>query len=275
MAVGQHPPEKQSTAHDRDEHRDADRIVVEPVPARTFVERVFEATERGRHQEHPGQVKIAQERQVGLVDIDRDPHHRGDCQAWDDVDQEEPMPGKSFRQKPAECRAQRRSQAEYYRDNRDDACQLPAAEFAIDDRPHRRRDRATEEPLDRPIDDHLAETGGGSAQHAGPREAQRGDNEQHAGRQQSRQEPAHRHHNDIGDQICGLDPGDFVGTGRQPALYLGQGTGDDLHVHDRQEQPGAHRQNADPVAQLWRIRSRSSGGRGRIDRCGSGRFPSG
>ena len=136
LAVGQHPPEKQSAAHDRDEHRDADRIVVEPVPARTFVERVFEAAEKGRHQEHAGQVKIAQQRQVGLVDIDRDPDHRGDRQAWDDVDQEQPMPGKRIGQKPAERRAQCRRQAEDDRDDRDDARQLPAAEFCVDDRPH-------------------------------------------------------------------------------------------------------------------------------------------
>ena len=65
--------------------------------------------------------------------------------------------------------------------------QLRAAELGVDDRPHGRRDRAAAKPLHRAIDDHLAEAGRGGAQRAGPGEAERGDDEQHAGRQQPRQ----------------------------------------------------------------------------------------
>jgi len=83
--------------------------------------------------------------------------------------------------KPAEGRAQGRRQAQDYREHRDDARQLPAVEFCVDDRPHGRGQRAAAEPLHRPIDDHLVEAGGGGAQHAGAGEAQRGDDEQHAG----------------------------------------------------------------------------------------------
>ncbi len=95
---------------------------------------------------------------------------------------------------------------------------VTAAEFGVDDRPNGRRDCAAAKPLHRPANDHLSEAGRGRAQDARPRKAERCDNEQHAGRQQPRHEPAHRHHDDVGDQIRGLHPGDLVGTSRQARL---------------------------------------------------------
>jgi len=49
-------------------------------------------------------------------------------------------------------------------------------------------------------------------------------------------------------------PSYFVGAGGEPTLDLGQRTGDDLYVHDRHDEAGAHRQHADPVTEVRLLR---------------------
>ena len=67
-----------------------------------------------------------------------------------------------------------------------------------------------------------------------------GDAEQPARRHDPRQPAGQRDHDDLGDQIAGLHPGDLVGAGRQPAADVGQRGGDDLDVQQRDEEADAH-----------------------------------
>ena len=219
---------------------------------------------------------MTQQRGLGFVDVDRQPHDHGNQRAWHDVDQKQPVPGKRVGQEAAERRPQGPCQAEDHRDDRDDRRQVPAAKPAVHDRPDDRSDGAAAKPLHRAIEDHLAEAGRGGAQHAGAGKAERRDDEENAGREDARQHPRHRHHHDIGDEIGGLHPGDFVGASRQPALDLGQRAGDNLYVHDRHELAGAHGEDADPITQPRR-RFGGSGRaqlrrRGRREPLSGGRF---
>ena len=249
LAVGQHAPEEQGRGDRRHDHGDADRPVVEPIPARAFLERVFEAAEKHRHQHQPGQVEIAQQGQIGLVDVDQAPHGGRHGDPRHDVDQEQPVPRQRVGQIAADRRSQGRRQVQDQRDDDHDRAELGLAELGVDHREDQRRDRAAAGALQGAVEDHLVEAGRGGAQRARGGEAERRDDEQDSRRQQPRQDSGHRHHHHVGDQIRGLHPGDLVGAGRQPALDLGQRAGDDLDVHDRHEQAGDHREDAEPVAQ--------------------------
>ena len=249
LMVGQHAPEEQDGGDARDDHGGEDRAVRKPIPARAFLKRVLEAAEKQRHQHQTGQIEMTQQRHLGLVDVDQDPYGAGDGDAGHDIYEEQPMPGKGIGQITADRRAQRRREVQDQPDQHHDLRQLRHSEFRIDDGKHQRHHRAAAEPLQRAIDNHLAEAGCGGAQRARPGEAERRDHEQHAGRQQPRQSAGQRHHHDVGNQVGGLDPADLVGACRQPALDLRQRAGHDLDVHDRHEEADDHREDAKPVAQ--------------------------
>ena len=150
---------------------------------------------------------------------------------------------------------------------------------------------AADKALDRPVDDHLVDIGGGGAQRAGRREAGRRNGEQHARRKHARQEARQRDHDDFGDQIGRLHPGDFVGAGAQARLDFGQRGRDDLDVEDRHEHAEHHRQEGDDAARAGIVSRAAAGARplravavamvsasgrarsvraGRRGRCGSG-----
>jgi hypothetical protein len=143
----------------------------------------LEAAEKDRHQRKAGHVETAQQREIGLVDIDRHPHDGRDQEARHDVDEEQPMPGESIGQKAADGRAHRPGKVEDYRDDHHQGDQRRPAEFRVDHRPYARRDRPAAEPLHRAVEDHLAEAGGGGAQRARTGETECRDDEQNAGRQ--------------------------------------------------------------------------------------------
>ena len=67
------------------------------------------------------------------------------------------------------------------------------------------------------------------------REAAGGDGEEVAGRERAAEEAGQRDHDDLGDEIGRLHPGDLVGARRKPGLDLGERRGDDLDVEDRHE----------------------------------------
>jgi len=216
---------------------------------RAFLESVLQAAEKQRHQYEPGQIKMAQQRQLGFVDVDQEPYRDSDGDTGRKVDQKQPMPGKRIGQVTADRRTQGRRQVQDQRDHHHDRRQLRHAEFRIDDGKHQGHHGAAAEPLHCAINDHLAEACGRGAQCARPGKAECCGHEQHAGRQQSRQGAGQWHHDDVGNQIGGLHPGDLVDAGRQSPLDLGQRAGHDLDVHDRHEQPHDHGENAEPVAQ--------------------------
>src|SRR5207244_2291735 len=59
-------------------------------------------------------------------------------------------------------------------------------------------------------------------------------------REQARQPAGQRDHDDLGDQVGGLHPGDLVLRRRQPAADLLQRGGDDLDVEQRHKAAKAH-----------------------------------
>ena len=77
--------------------------------------------------------------------------------------------------------------------------------------------------------------GGGGAHDAHQREAAGRDREEIARRERPAEEAGKRDHDDLGDEVGGLHPGDLVGARRQPGLDLGERRGDDLDVEDRHE----------------------------------------
>ena len=260
--VGQHAPEEQGRGDARHDDGGEDRVVRKPIPARAFLERVFEAAEKQRHQHEPAvRSKWRNSDTVGFVDVDQEPYGDGDGDAGHEVDQKQPVPGKGIGQIAADRRAQGRRQVQDQRDQHHDRRQLRHSEFRINDGKHQRHHGAAAEPLHRPINDHLAEARRGRAQRARRGEAECRGHEQHAGRQQPRQHPGQWHHDDVGNQIGGLHPADLVDAGRQPSLDLGQRAGHDLHVHDRHEQAEDHGEDADPVAHGRQRRLCSRGGR--------------
>ena len=249
--------------HDReDEHA----LVLQPVVVRAFLEHIFERAEEGRHAGKAPPVELLHQRRVGLVEVDQRPGGGRHQDARHDVDQEQPVPGEGMADIAADGRAdgrrQRRDEADHRRD---------------DGAPRRREDRegggedagdhaAADETLDRPVDDHLVDVGGGGAQRACRGEARRRDGEQHARRQQPAEEARQRDHHHLGDQIGGLHPRDLVGAGAQAGLDLGQRGRDDLDVEDRHEHAEHHRQEGDGAAQLHRRLDRP-GRRADRDRC--------
>ena len=189
------------------------------------------------------------------------------------------MPGEGVGQITPDRGTQSRRQVQDRRDYYHDRRQIWLAEFCVHDRKHGGCHGTAAEPLDCPVDDHLAESSGCRAQGTGRGKADGRGHKQYAGRQQTRQHAGQRNHHDIGDQIRGLNPGDFVGAGRQPSLDLGQRAGDDLDIHDRHEQADDHGEDADPVAQTRcrRLRDWSRGSERepgcRFERCRDIRTP--
>ena len=179
-----------------------------------------------------------------------------------DVDQEQPVPGEGMADIAADGRADGRRQRGDQADHRRDDGALRRREDREGGGEDARDHAAADEALDRAVDDHLVDVGGGRAQRAGRGEAGRGDGEQHARRQQPRQEARQRDHDDFGDQIGGLHPGDLVGAGAQAGLDLGQRGRDDLDVEDRHEHAEHHRQEGDDAAQFHAV-----GSAGRRGRC--------
>ena len=96
------------------------------------------------------------------------------------------MPGEGIGQKAADGRTHGPGNIEQHRDDDHQCDQRRPAELRIDDRPHGRRDGTAAKPLHRAIEDHLAEASGGGAQRARTGEAECGDHEHDAGRQQPR-----------------------------------------------------------------------------------------
>ncbi len=105
---------------------------------------------------------------------------------------------------------------------------------------HGRDHAAADEALERAPDDHFLDRGRGRAEDAHQREARRRDHEQIAGRKRARQEPRKRDHDDFGDEVARLHPGDFVGAGGDAGLDFGERGRDDLNVEDRHEHAEDH-----------------------------------
>jgi hypothetical protein len=76
----------------RDRDADFDCIITEPIPARSFLENVIQASKAQRHQDHAKVVTISEKPQVRLVDSDQDGNQQHDQHAGHDVDVEQPMP---------------------------------------------------------------------------------------------------------------------------------------------------------------------------------------
>ncbi len=72
---------------------DPDRIIAEPVPARTFLEHIFETAQEQRHQHDAEVVGALEQREVRLVDADQDRHQDGHRHARHHIHVEQPMPG--------------------------------------------------------------------------------------------------------------------------------------------------------------------------------------
>ena len=151
LSIGQNAKKEQNAGEARNGHRHADRVVIEPVPARPFFQGVLQAAQKQRHQNEAAQVEPAQQRQVGLVDVDAQPDDDGDGNTGHDVDQKQPMPGEGISQETADRRAEGRRQVQDDRDQHHQSGQLQPAEPRIDDREHAWRDRAAAEPLQRAI----------------------------------------------------------------------------------------------------------------------------
>jgi hypothetical protein len=81
---------------------------------------------------------------------------------------------------------------------------------------------AAAKALQHPVDDHLVDIGGCRRKGAGNREARSRHREQHPCRNDPGERARERDHDDFGDQIGGLHPGDFIRAGRQTGLDFGQ-----------------------------------------------------
>src|SRR5207249_1527596 len=62
LRVGQAAPDEGEAGDRCDPRRRADRVVAEPIPAWSLLERVFEAAEKERHQRDAGIIGAAQQR---------------------------------------------------------------------------------------------------------------------------------------------------------------------------------------------------------------------
>jgi hypothetical protein len=92
MLVRQAAPDESCASQNGQPGRGADRVVAELVPARAFFQRVFEVSQKERHQHDAEVVGIGQQLQVGPVDPDQ--HRHGDRyeDAWNQIDEEQPVP---------------------------------------------------------------------------------------------------------------------------------------------------------------------------------------
>ena len=100
-----------------------------------------------------------------------------------DIDEKQPVPRIGVGQVAADGRTDGRRQIEDQRDQHHDDGELARREHGVDHRKHRRDHRPAEKPLHDAKDDHRAEAGGGGAQRARHREADRRADEQHPRRQ--------------------------------------------------------------------------------------------
>ena len=75
------------------------RIVasLEPVPARAFLQHIFQGAKRDRHQHDAGIIGLLEQRQIGLVDLHQKRHEAGDGEARHEVDVEQPVPVRACR----------------------------------------------------------------------------------------------------------------------------------------------------------------------------------
>jgi hypothetical protein len=72
VGVGQAADDEADAGKRRDRRADSDRVIAEPIPARTLLENVLQAANAQRHQDHAEVVSIPEKPEVRLVDPDQD-----------------------------------------------------------------------------------------------------------------------------------------------------------------------------------------------------------
>ena len=213
--------------------------------ARALFEHIFERAEEARETEQAPPVELGEQPLLGLVEVDQHPRRDRDDHARHDIDQEQPVPaqraGEIATHRRPDRRRQRRGQAD---DRRHDGA--PARRKDRERRGKHRRDHAAaDKTLQRAIDDHLIDVRRRGAERAGGREARGGDSEQHARREDPRQHARQRDHDDFGDEIRRLHPGDLVRAGAEAGLDFAQRARHHLDVEDGHEHAHDHEEEAD------------------------------
>src|SRR6185312_14987117 len=88
-----------------------------------------------------------------------------------------------------------------------------------------------------------------------------GGGEHDPGAERAREKAGQRNGDDLGHQIGGLHPGDFVGRGGEAGLYLRERGGYDLDVEEGHEHPEAHGQEGDDARGIDMLDRGRRGGR--------------
>ncbi len=227
-------------------------LVVEPVLVVALFQHIFQRAEEDRHGDQPPPVELLPERVLRLVEINEAPGQDGDDDAGNDVDEEQPVPGKGIGKITADrrtdCGCKRRDQTDDRRDDRAFRWREDREGGRKDGRDHAAADKA----LDRAIDDHLVDIGGGGAERARYGEARSTGGEEHARGENARQRARKRDHDHFGDQIGGLHPGDLIRAGAEAGLDFRQRGGNDLNVENGHEHAEDHREERDEPAPVHR-----------------------
>ncbi len=106
----QGPADESQAGQAADPRGGQDRAVAEPVPARAFFEGVFQAAEEQRQKYHAQVIRAFEQRQFRLVDFHQHRHGHGDKDAGDQVDVEQPVPGRYVGDPATDHRSQGRCQ---------------------------------------------------------------------------------------------------------------------------------------------------------------------
>ncbi len=151
-------------------------------------------------------------------------------------------------------RAQGRRQRSHGADGRGGDDPLLAAEEHEGRGEHHRDHRSAEKPLQGTEGDHALDVPCRAAQQAGQGEAHRRGAKQPAGGEHSGEPARQRNDDDFGDQVTGLHPGGFVGTGRESATNVTQRRRDDLDVQQRNEHADAHAGEGEDLGRRRHVR---------------------
>ena len=89
---GEDTPEEDHRADGHDDGADEYGLVLQPVIVRALFQHILHAAEEGRHAGKAPPVELAEQLEIGLVEIDQRPGGGRHQNAGHDIDEEQPMP---------------------------------------------------------------------------------------------------------------------------------------------------------------------------------------